>query len=110
MTPPKHVLVGPYRYRLVVDRAAMNVLSVKDGDVKLGECDSEHLTITVTDDLHGTQLRSVVLHEVLHSAFHVIGASDAISDEQEESLVRRLEPVLLGLLRANKGLIEWLSE
>lgn len=109
MNPPKHVQIGPYRYRLVLDRAAIDRIGASDGERHLGSCDHDQLVVTVDPDLAPDCVRETTLHELLHACFALIGASDALSHEQEESVVRRLSPVLYGALRANEGLVLWLT-
>lgn len=110
VTPPKHVQVGPFRYRLVLDRAAIDRISAAEGDRHQGLSDTDRLVVTVDPDLHPQIVRETVVHELLHCCFSLIGASDALSHDAEESVVRRLAPVLYGALRANKGLVSWLVD
>ena len=110
MNPPKHVTVGPFRYRLVLDRAAIDRISAGEGERHQGLSDTDRLVVTVDPDLHPQIVRETVFHELLHCCFALIGASDCLSHEQEESVVRRLAPVLYGALRANEGLVSWLVD
>jgi hypothetical protein len=110
VSAPKHVQIGPYRYRLVLDRAAIDKISAAEGERHLGQCDTDRLVVTVDPDLAPDCVREVALHELLHALFALIGASDAVSHDLEESLVRRLSPALYGALRANEGLVSWLTD
>lgn len=105
---PKHVQVGPHRYRLVFDKHEADRRSLAEGEVRLGECDHRALTILVDPVQADTQVRDTVLHEVLHACMSLIGASEDVSEQVEERLVLRLAPVLLHLLRSNPRLLEWL--
>jgi hypothetical protein len=107
--PPKRITIGPHTYRVVVDRAAIDRISAQS-DRHVGQCCHETLVITVDPDLARSQMAETILHEVLHGAFSLIGACDVLSYDQEESVVRRLSPVLLEALRANERLVSWLTE
>lgn len=109
MKPPKRITVGPHTYRVVVDRGAIDRISAQ-ADRHVGQCDHETLTITVDPDLAPSQMAETVLHETLHAAMSLIGACDVLSFDQEESVVRRLSPVLLEALRANERLVSWLVD
>ena len=55
-----------------------------------------------------TPLRALALHEVLHAIFEVTGDGRTLGDDVEEGLVTRTTPVLLGVLRENPELVEFL--
>jgi hypothetical protein len=107
--PPKFVVVGPHRYRVTVDRAAVDRVSVEGGERVVGACDRQRLEIVADPELAPSQLADTVLHEVLHAAFDLIGAGEDIAADVEERLVLRLAPVLLQVVRANPSLVEYLT-
>lgn len=109
MKPPTSVTIGPHRYKVVADVNAINAISA-NSDRHVGQCDTEKLVITVDPSLAPTQLAETLLHEVLHGAFSLIGACDVLTFDEEESVVRRLSPVLLDALRANQKAVLWLME
>jgi hypothetical protein len=109
---PKSVTVGPHVYRIVAQRAAIDRASAACGETLVGQCDRNTLTIVVDPSLAASQLADTVLHETLHACFDVIGASEQVTMEIEERLVRALSPVLLDLLRRpdNCHFVDWLRE
>jgi len=107
--PPGKVTLGPHTYRIVADRAAIDRISA-ESDRHVGQCDHEALVITIDPDLAPSQMAETILHECLHGAFSLIGACDVLSFDQEESVVRRLSPLLLEALRANQRLVSWLVD
>jgi hypothetical protein len=52
----------------------------------------------------------VVLHETLHAIFSQIGIRDLLDQHAEESITKRLSPLLLQVLRENPRLIEYLVD
>jgi len=106
---PKSVRVGPHRYQIVVSRSAIDAESAKDGERKLGSCDAQHCRIVVEPDQAPSQLRDTVVHELLHACFDLIGGQEDVSHDVEEKLVRRLAPILVGVLQANPRLVEWVA-
>jgi hypothetical protein len=110
VTAPKRVQVGPHRYRLVIDADAMNRASAEHGTRLLGRCDNEQLLIVVDPRQAPSQQRETVVHELLHAACDLAGLSeDALADDVEERVVRRLAPVLLQVLVDNPKLVAWLT-
>jgi hypothetical protein len=112
MKAPKKVKVGVHTYKVVIDRAAIDACSVAGGveSARLGDCNHENLTITLEPHMASSMLKETLLHEVLHACFGVIGAIEDVDDKTEEKLVLRLSPVLMGLLRENPKLIEYILD
>lgn len=56
--------------------------------------------------------QDTLLHEVLHAVVHVSGMQNVLefSDESEEKMIRILTPWILGVIRDNPELIEYLTE
>ena len=109
MKPPAKVKVGPHTYTVVVDRSAIDRLSVEGGDRRLGECDAQRLTITVDPDQAPSQLADTLVHELLHACFDLIGAGEDVTGDVEERLVRRLAPVVVQVVADNPRLVAWLT-
>lgn len=106
---PVGVCVGPHRYRLVFDRAAMNAASAEHGERLVGRCDNEQLIIVIDPKLAPSQSAETVVHEVLHACMDLIGASEDINSDIEERLVRRLAPVVAQVVAANPKLVGWVQ-
>ena len=109
MNPPRHVTVGPYRYELVISAAEVARANRNDGELRLGLTDHRNLRILVCDDAAEQVVQETCFHEVLHAAFAASGLSTPAGADEEERLVAALSPVLYGALRANKGLVSWLT-
>jgi hypothetical protein len=109
VNPPRHVTVGPYRYELVISAAEVARANRTDGELRLGLTDHRNLRILVCDDAADQVVQETTLHEVLHAAFAASGLSTPAGADEEERLVAALSPVLYGALRANKGLVSWLT-
>jgi|LakMenE18May11ns_1017448.scaffolds.fasta_scaffold8859996_1 hypothetical protein len=108
--PPKNIKIGVHKYKIVVDKAAIDACSVSGGgDPRVGECNNEQLTITLDPSLAPSMLQETLLHEILHAAFHFIGASEDVDDKTEEKLVLRLSPVLMGIMKSNPKLMSYLA-
>lgn len=100
MTPP--ATVGPYLYRLEQHD------TIRETD-KIGDCDESRLLIRyVGADIDPQQIRSTVLHEVLHACALTAGIDTTVKLDQE-TLIGRVEPILFGVLRDNPDLVKWLQ-
>ncbi len=107
--PPRFINIGPHRYRLVVDRAAVDRVSVEGGERVVGACDTTRLTIVVDPDIAPSQVAETVVHEILHGAMSLIGAGEDVTTDVEERIVLRLAPVLLQIVRSNPHLVAYLT-
>jgi hypothetical protein len=114
VTPPKWVQIGPHRYELVISANAIAAANRLDGELRLGLTDHRHLRMHVCDDQAETMVKETTFHEILHACWAgaAIGSQTgptAFSAEVEESVIGALSPILFGALRANKGLVSWLT-
>jgi hypothetical protein len=50
-----------------------------------------------------------VMHELLHACCDLIGTTDQLTSDVEESVVRRLAPVLVDVLARNPQLVLWVQ-
>lgn len=99
MKPPRHVHVGPHRYRITVDHTGAL------GDAgRAGQCSPSRLTITLSDGQTRTQLADSLLHELTHAMLQPVG----IDEDIEERVCSTLGPALLHLLRNNPDLVNYL--
>jgi hypothetical protein len=99
--------VGCHTYRLVLDKQAIDGVSAAGGDVLLGQTDTKQLTIVVDPTQAESQVVDTVVHELMHAMFDLVGAVDVASGDVEESLIRRLAPVWVDVLRRNPRLVGW---
>jgi hypothetical protein len=105
--PPHVIIVGPYRYSVETDAAAVLEL-LAAGD----HADCNHRMQRIRLDLGQApgMARDSLLHEVLHACNNASGLNADLNDDQEESLVRRTATVLLEVLRRNPRLVAYLTE
>lgn len=85
---------------------------LKVGSVALGFCNPVEQTITIRGPGTNTGFhvtRDTLLHEVIHASIAVVGGEE-MSDEEEETFVSHLAPVLLDVLRSNPVLLAYLCE
>ena len=98
---PASVKVGPHVYTVLrKPKSAMP----KD----LGSCDSTTLQIWVRQRLKRTKAAEILIHECLHASLHSV--SNGGSQNDEESFVEALSPVLLLVLKENPELVEYLTK
>lgn len=107
---PKTVKVGTFTYRIEVSQAAIDAATVRNSKHLMGCCSSELLLIAIAPDLAHDQLADTLLHEVLHACCQVSGADldSRDGDDHEEHAVGAISPHLLGALRDNPKLVEFL--
>lgn len=101
MKMPQTLKVGPYVYTVVGDPGMAD-----DGD--LGKVDLEGLRIVLDDSLAPTQVRSTLLHEVLHTCAFAVGIDGDVRLTQEDFIVR-VEAMLLGVLRENPAFVTFVT-
>jgi len=102
------VSVGPIRYDVVYDEAAIDKQGREDRDVLSGFTDLLKQRILIRPGMGADRTAEIVLHEVLHAAAdlgHLFGEDGAA----EEDAVRRLAPILLDIMRRNPVLVDYLQ-
>lgn len=104
MKPPRHVDIGPYRYRVVVDGAAIDRKSVEFEHALDGKFDGHNQTLTISPALGFDGVRDTLLHEILHGVLVPL----ELNETKEERVVLFLAPALLDLLRRNGDLVAFL--
>lgn len=100
MKPPKHVDVGPHRYKVVIVPHG-----VLEGVGAGGSCQPRHNVIALDGEVPRSQLADTLLHELAHAML----ATTDLDDAEEERVARILGPALLDLLRSNPHLVEWVT-
>lgn len=109
MRLPRTIRVGALRYRVISNRDAMNAVCREQSSDLLGSTDAVKLIITLEPTQAPDQLADTLLHEVLHTLTDVSGLQSEWGAEKDESVVRRLTPHLLALLRQNPTLVTYLT-
>lgn len=98
------IIVGPFTYTVNRDQAALDREAHSSARAIDGFVQRSRLEIVVSPDLAADYEREVVLHEVLHTVFGLVGLDD------EEDPVRRIAPVLLDVLQRNPDLVRYLTD
>lgn len=110
MRPPRHVQVGPVRYRVRVSQKAIDEApDPKRVGQLMGSTILPQARIAIDPDLHPDVMADTFLHELLHALMDVTGANGVIDEDTEEDLVCRLSPALLDLLRRNPKVVAYLA-
>lgn len=100
MKPPRCLLVGPHRYRVIVDRAGL----IGDN----GQCGHTSIQRGVIA-IDGEQTPSQVADTLCHELFgHALLAAAGLSDEDEERVCLLLGPGVLRVLWDNPDLYPYL--
>jgi hypothetical protein len=100
---PRHVTLGAHRIRISTDPS----LAERGAN---GETYRESLEVRIFDRLAPTIEREVVIHELLHAAWHQTGLrSPGPTADLEEEIIGSLAPLVLELLRRNRPLVDYLT-
>lgn len=99
MKPPRRVTVGPHRFRVT-----MVPDGILEGAGADGTCVPRRLTIALDGGQPPSQMADCLLHELTHALL----ASVKVEDDLEEQIALVLGPGLLGLIRDNERLIDWI--
>lgn len=110
IAPPEHIVVGPFAYTVVVDKAAIVQKAWDQRQRLLGECDPQLLEITINPDSAALVQRETFVHEILHAVFDQVGVTDDLGAEETEKAVNRSAPLLLDVLRRNPDLVTYLTQ
>ena len=101
MNMPTSIKVGPHVYSVLKKPAA------EMGD-SLGYCDFDKLEIWVTQRLRKSKASEILVHECLHACTHP--SFNGYEKLDDETFVTAVAPVLLGVLRDNPKLLEYLTK
>lgn len=104
MKLPKHVTVGPHRYR--IRSTGKRTLLKLQG--LMGQTDSRSNEIHVSPQQSDDQQADTLLHEILHAAYDQTSLRH-LDAEGEEAVVSALAPILLGVLRNNPDVVRVLT-
>jgi hypothetical protein len=109
---PLHVDIGPHRYAVCWDEAAIDRLRVERDEAKLaGLIHYAGLKITVDPRQGKTHQRRALLHEVVHGILDVTGWNSVGPEKPDaDDFIVRIDSMLLDTLRRNPALVAWLTE
>jgi hypothetical protein len=106
---PGRIVVGPYRYDVVLDDALMDKESVKDRKHLAGLTDSPSCKIAIRPGYSHDYEAETMMHEVLHAAYHA-GGGDSVKSPDVETVICHLAATLLATLRNNPALVAYLVD
>lgn len=110
MKLPPTLKVGALEYRLTDDPVELLQRCRANSEDLLGHCDRRQLVINIDDSQAPGQRRDSLLHEALHGVTDIVGLAAEWGGEREETIVARLTPALLALLRDNPKLVAYLTK
>lgn len=96
------IYVGPYDFE-VRERKKLDLL---------GETDANNCTIDIRAKQGRTSKQDTLVHELLHAIFWCSGykVNWALPDRDEEEIISSLSPWILGALKDNPKLVDFLLE
>lgn len=92
--PREIVLLGRH---IFIDSTYETTLNLADEGLD-GDSDLRYDVIRIREDLNETQWNEVLLHELLHFCWHLTALPHLLED-QEETVVRSLSPILATLVK-----------
>ncbi len=101
MNKPTQVVVGEHTFNIEWGVAADDIF----GRTQLRQC---VIQINDTANTAPSQVRDTLFHEILHAAF--VGEIIPFAPDEEERVARVLAPTLLGILRHNPEVVQFLLE
>lgn len=111
MKPPKKIKVGPFVYNLTLDKKSFDNYGAKVKDLEaVGYTDTFQSNIHISPDINIGMQREVILHEVFHSIYHMMGLGGFLPEEKEELIVNALGVAMLQVIRDNPNLMLYLQE
>ena len=113
MSIPLRIKVGPMVIRVTLDADPVREHRIERGlspDDGMAISHMHAQTIAIRPDLGPDQMRDSLLHEVLHWCVVVSGVQRVGEEwrDAEEGFVSAISPTLLGVLRDNPELVEYL--
>ncbi len=101
---PTHIRVGPYRYRVIIDT---------DDDMppeNIGQIEYDSLLISLRSTLAHDRTVIALYHEVFHACWEVGLGGTKKKRYKKETVIERLTPHLLAVLRDNPDLVAYLCD
>lgn len=105
---PATVVIGPYRYRVVVDQAIVDAACREAGAHLCGSADHQTQTISISPKLGPDARAEVLVHECVHAIFEQTSVERGLKGDVER-VVEVLGYGILDLLRRNPELVAYLT-
>ena len=104
---PRALTIGPYRYELRVDAPAVLTYTniVGTGANGFSELLEHRIVLASAENAH-----HVILHEILHVLADQSGLDMRLGTDRTEDVIQSIDHLLLGVIRANPALVEYLTE
>ena len=109
---PNFVVIGPHRYDIHWDQAAVDRERVKQESVNMGgTIKYAELLIAVDPDNKPSQARRVLLHEIIHGICDVTGWRNVPPEKPDaDDFIVRVDAMLLDTMQRNPHVVAWLME
>lgn len=102
---PAALRIGLHEFRVYADDSGL----VGDHSENRGSTHNETLTIGLDTRMPESLQRETMLHETLHACWDQTALRALDVDEHQELIITALSPLLVGLLRDNPALVEYLT-
>lgn len=109
MKLPPRLKIGALTYRVRTSRKHMNQVCRDDSRDLLGRCSPRTLTISIEPRQAAGAKRDTITHEALHALFDQVGLAQEWGTDTEETVVARLTPALVALLRDNPAFVAYVT-
>lgn len=106
---PSAIRVGTRVYTVQATVDALNKMVRSTGEDIYGATDHPTQRIVLDPEAAPDRKAETFLHEVLHCVTEYCGIATEMGSKTEEKLVRRLAPVLLGVIQDNPSFIGYLK-
>lgn len=98
MKTPKNIKAGSHTYSIIISKTRDDA----KGSGNWGKTNLGTGKIYLDDTIMDTKREEVLLHELIHVAFHNVGLHQQYDDKQEEDIVDRIAKGLYPILKDNK--------
>ncbi len=107
---PEYVDIGPHRYAIRWDEAALDRERVRQDESTMhGAIRYQQNEITVDSKIVGSHQRRALLHEILHGVLEVTGwAGPGPEKPDADDFLVRLDSMLLDVIQRNPHVVQWL--
>ncbi len=111
MIRPDHVWIGPHRFEIIYDAAALGLQTMDDHQSPAwGHLSWANGRIVLDPRRPESGIRASLLHEVVHGAWQLVGLpSDSLDGYNEEYVVNALSDFLSMVLRLNPDLLAYMT-